>query len=406
MDPRAHAAHALRQGFRVSDRMAGLVVALLTSVLLAVPTTVAVAAPAVALPAPAAPGSPSGPAPVGGPLLGTSGRVVFDATGGASTPPTLKVEAYVVADLDTGAVLLARNAHERLRPASTLKTLTALTLLPQLDPAWSYLGTADDANAEGSKAGIYPGGSYTIGDLWDALFLPSGNDAAHALAMAAGGVGPTVRAMNAKAAELGALDTHAVNPSGLDADGQYSSAYDLALFARAGLARDDFRTYCSRKSADFPGKDGKSYKIQNQNRLLYNYDGALGVKTGYTTLARNTFVGAAQRNGHRLVVTLMNSGYGTWKEAAQLLDWGFANYGRLAPVGELVTSAPSAPQPRGAATVHTAPVSASVGTAAGPVRPPAPVLPLTLVAVSLLLLSARLGRLTGGRRPGGSLPRR
>src|SRR3954453_17730438 len=157
---------------------------------------------------------------VGGPALGTSGFAV-DAPGG--TPlPRLTASSYVLADLDSGEILAAHNAHGRLRPASTLKVLTAITIMPRLAPDTVYTGRFEDANAEGSKVGIVPDATYTVHQLWQGLFLMSGNDAASALANAAGGVASTVAAMNATAKRLGALDTTARNPSGLDARGQFS----------------------------------------------------------------------------------------------------------------------------------------------------------------------------------------
>lgn len=271
--------------------------------------------------------------PVGGERLTKEPTVVADG----ATPPAVKASAWVVADLDTGAVLAARAPHLPLRPASTLKTLTALVLLPRLDKTDKVVGTNLDAGIEGSKVGVYPGLRYSVDLLFEGMFLASGNDAVHALAQHdQGGVPATIQRMNAKAVQLGALDTRVTDPTGLDADGQVSSAYDLALITRAGLARPDFRKYASTKYTNFPLAKAGTYQVANQNKLLFNYDGALGVKTGYTTLARNTFIGAARRDGHTLVVTMLNSPHGISKDAAALLDWGFEYHDRLRPVGTLV----------------------------------------------------------------------
>jgi D-alanyl-D-alanine carboxypeptidase (penicillin-binding protein 5/6) len=272
--------------------------------------------------------------PVGGAQLTTGPTVVADG----ATPPAVQASAFLVADLDTGAVLAAKAPHAKLRPASTLKTLTALVLLPRLNKADQVLGTDQDAGIEGSKVGIYPGCRYTVDLLFQGMFLASGNDAVHALASHdEGGVPATITRMNKLASQIGALDTHVTDPTGLDADGQYSSAYDLALFARAGLERDDFARYASTKYTNYPlVKKPGTYQVANQNHLLFSYPGALGVKTGYTTLARNTFIGAAQRGGHRLVVTMMNSPHGITEDASTLLDWAFKNYTALTPVGTLI----------------------------------------------------------------------
>ncbi|MGZ0148485.1 D-alanyl-D-alanine carboxypeptidase family protein [Kribbella sp. WER1] len=280
--------------------------------------------------------------PVGGELLTAKPTVVADG----AAPPAVQASAYVVADLDTGQVLAAKAPHARLRPASTLKTLTALVLLPRLKKTDPVIGTTADAGIIGSKVGVYPGLHYTVDLLFQGMFLASGNDAVHALCSHdQGGIPATIQRMNTKAKELGALDTTVTDPTGLDADGQYSSAYDLALFAQAGLGRKDFATYASTKYTNFPNVGNKgTYQVANQNKLLFGYDGALGVKTGYTTLARNTFVGAARRNGHTLVVTMMNAPHGITQDASNLLTWTFDNYGKLKPVGTLVKPAAAPPK--------------------------------------------------------------
>ncbi len=257
-------------------------------------------------------------------------------------PPKVRAESWVVADADTGDVLAAKGAHERLRPASTLKTLTAVTLLPRLNLEDRYRVQWEDAHTVGSAVGIVPGSRYTIDELFYGMLLPSGNDAAQALASAAGSKRKTVRAMNRRAVALGALDTTAVNPTGLDAKGQFSSAFDLAIFAREGLTDKDFRRYVSTVSTSFPAQEPKrdkrrdSYMIYNQNPLLLDgYRGILGVKTGYTTLAGRTFVGAVERGGRTLIVTLMGLVDPTDTSAERLLKWGFDHGDDVSPVGSL-----------------------------------------------------------------------
>jgi D-alanyl-D-alanine carboxypeptidase len=158
--------------------------------------------------------------------------------------------------------------------------------------------------------------------------------------------------MNAEAKALGALQTHAVTPSGLDGPGQHTSAYDLALIARACFARDDFRRYVATRTAQVPAQPGaKGFPIWNDNQLLHQYPGALGGKTGYTDLARHSFVGAAERGGRRLLVTLLGAEsrpLAGWQQGAALLDWGFAlpdgaSVGQLVARGQLdaASQAPS-----------------------------------------------------------------
>ncbi len=293
------------------------------------------AAPAAAVPA----------EPVGGPLLGSTGLVVR-LPPGLAAPPAVTAAAYVVADLDTGEVLAAKAPHLRLSPASTLKILTAYTLLPRLDPALTHVGTRADENVDGSRVGIVAGHTYRLPELWYGLLLASGNDAANALATMAGGVPRTLRLMQAEAARLQANDTLASTPSGLDSDtgpGPFSSAYDLALITRAAYQLPRFKAYVGTRMARFPGRGSKRFEIYNQNDMLWRYRGATGVKTGFTSKARNTFVGAATRDGHSLVVTLLLSKHGVRDDAMKLLDWGFAARGRAEPVGKLVEPLAEAP---------------------------------------------------------------
>ncbi|MFC7760271.1 methyltransferase domain-containing protein [Catellatospora bangladeshensis] len=279
---------------------------------------------------------------VGGDELATSGLAVVP---GAAKPPKVSATSWVVADLDTGAVLGACGAHEYGTPASVQKLLLAAALIGRLDPKQVVTVTPEDLDYEpgSSAAGLVEGGRYTVEDLWLGLILVSGNDAANVLARLGGGdAAGGVRAMNAEAARLGAYQTHAVTPSGLDAPGQFTSAYDLALIARACFADEAFRRYALTREArvpDQPRKKVKGFQIGNQNLLIFNYAGALGGKTGYTDLARHTYVGAAERDGRRLVVSLLgaeSSPLSGWQQGAALLDWGFAQP-RDAAVGRLIT---------------------------------------------------------------------
>lgn len=270
---------------------------------------------------------------VGGDRLAERGTVV-DAASPAL--PQVAAESWLVADLDSGAVLAAKDPHGLYAPASTLKTLTAVTLIPVVEAERRIVPTFDDVNVEGSKVGIVQRVAYPASELFSALLMVSGNDAANALATAAGGQEATAALMNAKAQELGALDTRAVNPHGLDAPGQVSSAYDLALISRAGLADADFARYVSTVSSSVSGPGGQRIQMRNKNKLLAGYEGALGVKNGFTSTARASFVGAAERDGRRLVVTLMKATPKVFDEAVKLLDWGFAAT-TAQPVGELVS---------------------------------------------------------------------
>ncbi|MEV0573857.1 MULTISPECIES: D-alanyl-D-alanine carboxypeptidase [unclassified Streptomyces] len=303
------------------------------------------------------PKPPAGMSQVGGAQLGRSGTQVNLGAGAPVLPKDLTGRSWMVSDAETGDVLASHNPHWRLPPASTLKMLFADTVMPSpaLQPKTREYTVKDEDLAdmgEGSSlVGVKEDLSYTVHDLWLGVFLRSGNDAVHVLASMYGGIPKTVTDMQAHAEELQALDTTVVSPDGYDAPNQVSSAYDLTLFARSGLQKADFREYCSTATAQFPGeqKKGKkreSFGIQNTNRLLTGadgvdaYKGIAGVKNGYTTHAGNTFTGVAERNGKVLLVTVMNPSsdetHAVYKEAASLLDWGFAATGKVTPVGELV----------------------------------------------------------------------
>ncbi|MFM9049226.1 MAG: D-alanyl-D-alanine carboxypeptidase family protein [Actinomycetota bacterium] len=282
--------------------------------------------------------------PIGGPLL-TGNGVIVDPGPGAADLPNVPVSAWVLADLDTGAILAAKSPHAQRPPASVLKTLTILTLSQRLDPGLVYTTTYDDVAVEGSRVGLVEEATYTVRDLMFGLMMQSGNDCASALANANGGMELTVSQMNAEAQRLQAYDTVAMNASGLPAEGQVTSAYDLALIAREALSRPDIYEYVNtRVIEDFPGympdKPGDprpTMAIATQNPLfIQGYEGAIGMKTGWTTEAGRTFVGAAERGDTSLVVVLLNVEGEIYDSAAALLDWGFANVSDVAPVGYLV----------------------------------------------------------------------
>ncbi|MFM7146898.1 MAG: D-alanyl-D-alanine carboxypeptidase family protein, partial [Actinomycetales bacterium] len=204
---------------------------------------------------------------IGGERLAAEG-VQVDPGPDAQPLPDIRAASWVIADATTGAILAAKDAHLQRAPASTLKTLTALTVLPNLPLDGTYRPSHKDAAVGGTRVGLVAGKPYTIRELLYGAFLSSGNDAATALARANGGVRETVQQMNALAAQLQAFDTVAINPTGLDEPGQLSSAYDLALFARAGLARPDFAEFARTKTYDFPSRGSGTYRIYNTNRLL------------------------------------------------------------------------------------------------------------------------------------------
>jgi D-alanyl-D-alanine carboxypeptidase (penicillin-binding protein 5/6) len=350
-------------------------------------------------PRPSPPAHDAGQPTIGGAGLATAGLTV--PPGAPPLPATLSATSWLVADLDTGAVLGACGPHQGSPPASVQKLLLAETVLPKLDPAQVVEVTeADLAFERGSSAvGLLIGGHYSVETLWLGLLLQSGNDAANVLARLGGGslgVPGTIDAMNAEAHRLGAYDTHAVTPSGLDGPGQFTSAYDLALVARADFAREDFRRYDTAPRALIPPqppKDPRGFQIQNENDLLIRYPGALGGKTGFTDLARHTYVGAAQRNGRRLVVTVLGAEARPirgWQQGAALLDWGFslpadATVGHLVAPGEAERlrhpPTPSTAPRVAPAVLATRPAHGDSGMTLGGLGAAAAAIALTLVVI-------------------------
>lgn len=267
--------------------------------------------------------------------------------------PALTATSWLVADLNSGEVLGGCGPHERRTPASVQKLLLAAAVMPRLDPAQIVEVKREDLtdlDPASSLMGVVEGGRYSIENLWLGLLLRSGNDAANVLARVGGGNAGRqggVDEMNDEARRLHANQTHAATPSGLDGPGQYTSAYDLALIARVTFARDDFRRYMQTRVATVPAQPGKpAFEITNDNTLLDRYPGMLGGKTGFTQLARQTYVGVAERNGRRLAVVLLGAEtapLGSLGEAIALLDWGFAlpsdaSVGRLVTRGEKKSS--------------------------------------------------------------------
>jgi D-alanyl-D-alanine carboxypeptidase (penicillin-binding protein 5/6) len=289
--------------------------------------------------------------PVGGDAL--SGCGVIAAPNTPPLPDDVSAEAWLVADLDTGDVIAAKDPHGRQRPASIIKVLVAMQAINELGVDKMVNGTADDGNAEGTRVGVDEGGTYTVFQLLHGLLMHSGNDAAHALAMQLGGMDAALNKINTLAHQLGASDTRAATPSGLDGPGTSTSAYDIGLFYRYAWQNPVFAQIVATRTFDFPGHPARAdipddtnhpgYPLENDNQLLYNYPGALGGKTGYTDDAGQTFVGAANHDGRRLMAVLLR---GTrqpippWQQAAHLLDYGFATP-RGTKVGKLVDPDPS-----------------------------------------------------------------
>ncbi|HEX9833220.1 MAG TPA: D-alanyl-D-alanine carboxypeptidase family protein [Mycobacterium sp.] len=300
--------------------------------------------------------SPPGPLPVPAKPMGgdaLSGCGVITAPGTPPLPNDISAEAWLVADLDTGDVIAAKDPHGRHRPASVIKVLVAMQAIKDLPIHKVVAGTAEDSAQEGTKVGVGENGWYSINDLLHGLLMYSGNDAAHALAAQLGGMDTALGKLNDLADKLGGHDTRVATPSGLDGPGMSTSAYDIGLFYRYAWQNPIFTDIVSTQSFDFPGRGDVGYPIENDNNLLANYPGALGGKTGFTDDAGQTFVGAANRDGRRLVAVLLRGTrqpIAPWEQAARLLDYGFATPPGTR-VGTLIEPDPSlvAPKPEAAA---------------------------------------------------------
>ena len=308
------------------------------------------------------------PAAIGGAPLSGHGVIVHYGPGASPRLPGVAASAFVIADAGTGQVLAAKDPHGWYRPASTLKVLTAVSLIPRLNPDGTVVASKLATSTVPNVVGLIAGHSYRISDLFTALLMISANDAAIALAQAAGSYSGGMALLNAEARHLQADDTVAMDPNGLDSPGQHSSAYDLALVARQALSMPAFLKYDQTVTAKFALSTKKSVTLFNQNALLTSYPGGIGGKIGWTSAAGATYIGMARRNGVTLIVTLLHCPALTEINSAEsLLNWGFKAEGKVTPVGTLVGPLvpPAAAAPGASSAARSA---ASAGTAQSALR--------------------------------------
>lgn len=246
--------------------------------------------------------------------------------------PEVSAQSAVVLTADTGAVLFEKDGHTPRPVASTTKIMTALLALEaaqeQGDPLVDI--TQEMVAVEGSSMGLQAGDSISLTGLAAGMLLASGNDAANAAALyLEGSLESFAARMNQRAAALGMEDTHFVTPSGLDGEdaqglGHLSTAYDMALLARAALEDQAFRQLCSSPSlaVEF-AEPVKRVTYTNHNKLLTQYQGCVGVKTGFTKEAGRCLVSAAERDGALLIAVTLNAP-NDWEDHTALLDYGFS----------------------------------------------------------------------------------
>ena len=244
----------------------------------------------------------------------------------AAVAPAGPAPAWLVADLISGRILGGRDAFTPLAPASTIKALLAMVVFDQVPLQAAARATAANTDVECSCVGLVPGAVYTARQLLDALMMVSGNDAANMLADMVGGSQAAVAKMNAKAVQVGARSTRAASPSGLDGPGWESvtTAHDLAVIYRAALNYPMFAPILHQQTAAFPDGAGGMKTISSHDPLLTSYPGFIGGKTGYTNLAKETYVAMAQRDNKRIVAVMMYGEDDLWDQGRALLDWGFA----------------------------------------------------------------------------------
>jgi D-alanyl-D-alanine carboxypeptidase (penicillin-binding protein 5/6) len=247
----------------------------------------------------------------------------------AAEPPQVTARAAVVLDQATGRILFSKNAYEQLPMASTTKIMTAVLAIESGRLSETVTVSEQAALVEGSSVELEAGEEKTLEELLYGLILRSGNDAAVAIAeFLAGSVEEFAERMTERAHQLGAVHTKFMNPHGLDHEEHYTTAYDLALIAAHAMTLPKFREVAgtAEKKISWSGRPYDRI-LRNQNKLLTMYEGAEGIKTGWTTPAGRCFVGAAAKDEWRLITVVLNAPE-MWEDTISLLDFGYAHYQR------------------------------------------------------------------------------
>ncbi|MCL2088884.1 MAG: D-alanyl-D-alanine carboxypeptidase [Oscillospiraceae bacterium] len=238
----------------------------------------------------------------------------------------ISAKAAVLIDAVSGRVIYSRNQDTRMPMASTTKIMTALLALEQDNLDEYFVVDPNAIMVEGSSMGLTVGAQVTMRTLAYGMLLPSGNDAANAAAVRISGNIPDFTArMNQRAAQIGMTNTNFVTPSGLDGEGHYSTAYDMALLAQTAIQNADFRYICSQPNArvEFGNPPARRW-MRNHNRLLGQYDGVFGVKTGFTKKSGRCLVTAAERDGVVLIAVTL-SAHSDWADHKAMYDYGFSS---------------------------------------------------------------------------------
>ncbi|WP_373233147.1 D-alanyl-D-alanine carboxypeptidase family protein [Cohnella sp.] len=245
----------------------------------------------------------------------------------ALKPPDNHARSAALMDVTSGRLLFSQRGDERMKIASLTKIMTAIVAIEHGDLDSTVKVSAKAAGKEGSSLYLKAGEKISLHNVLYGLMLRSGNDAAVAIAEHVGGsLEGFAYLMNKKAEEIGLTNSQFMNPHGLDQEGHYSSANDLAKLTAYSMHNPDFKTMVSTKVKSAPNPhDSWDYKWVNKNKMLTMYEGADGVKTGYTRQALRTLVSSATRNGQQLVAVTLNDG-DDWRDHRNLLDYGFAQF--------------------------------------------------------------------------------
>lgn len=273
-------------------------------------------------------------------------QIQIPATTSAPQAPALNAKYACVMDADSGRCLYTKAAEEKVPMASTTKIMTALLALEANCLSDTVTVSSRASSMPKVRLGMRPGMQYRMSDLLYSLMLESHNDTAVAIAEHIGhSVEGFAALMNKKAEELGMSHTHFVTPNGLDADGHYSTAEDMCRLAAYAIRNNDFLAVVQTKSYSFSDIHGKHhYSLSNKDAFLSFYDGALGIKTGFTNKAGYCFVGAATRSGINLTSCVLACGWPPnksykWTDTKSLMDYGIANFYRTElPVQDLSKS--------------------------------------------------------------------
>lgn len=267
--------------------------------------------------------SPANPSKSSRPVASSSPPVRLESMP-ASPPPAIHAESAIVLDLTSGRVLYAKNADSRRAVASTQKILTALCVLDDGNVDKLVTITSSDAACEPTKLYLRPGETYTRRALLKALMVKSANDVARALARdVSGSQAAFAERMNRKAASLGMRNSNFMNPHGLTEPGQYSTARDMAIAARAAYREPLIRSFASTKSFTFQYSGGRTKFLENTNKVLKRVPYANGMKTGTTNASGRCLISTGTLEGRSVIVVVLKSNTSNiWDDSESLLRWG------------------------------------------------------------------------------------